>query len=170
MSARSRRTAGLHGVTKLRKFLRKAGKHNGELTKGLIKTLDLQAEETVFVMQRNAPVDDGDLIRSIDMVASNDRLTQVIGPGVKGTTTAKKRTGSRFGTQRIGVSGKKVNFSAQTNFDRFQYMKAYWLEKGTKKMRAHRFIEPTWNSMKGRAASALRKSVKDTLRRLVRSS
>lgn len=166
MAISRRQKAGITGVSELRKLLRNAAKHDGRLVQSLKRVIDEQAEEIEFTMKKLAPRDEGDLVSSITRVTRSDGLSVVIGPGVRGATIAHKRTGHYRGTEQIGKSGKKVTFSNSTNFDRFQYDKALWLERGTKKMGRKRFVAPTISIMSGRTVSAVRNEVNRTLTKL----
>lgn len=169
----------VRGVGKLRLLLRKkiAQKVTGEV-KTAIKESAVEAEE---VLRYFAPRKEGDLISSITHVVSQDGLSAKVAPGIRGATTVKKRSGSYFGTQRISQkTGVKLNFAAQTKFDRFQFMKAYWLEYGTKgrknaegkrvgAIRPYRFVDATYRSVAPKAIKRIDKAVDKALTRLART-
>ena len=164
MAISRRQKAGITGVSELRKLLRRL---EPEYTNRLKQVIADQAEEVEFTMKKLAPRDEGDLVSSIATVIRPDGFKAVVGPGVRGATIAHRRTGHYRGTEQIGKSGKKVTFSNSTNFDRFQYDKALWLERGTKKMGRKRFVAPTISIMAGRVNSAIRSEVKAVLQRVM---
>lgn len=165
MAISSRQKAGIKGVSELRKLLRDVPK---EYTRTLKRVIDEQAEEIEFTMKKLAPRKDGDLVSSITRVIRSDGLVALIGPGIRGALIAQRKTGHLQGTHQVGKGGKLATFSNSTNFDRFQYDKALWLERGTKKMGRHRFVAPTRSIMSGRALSAVRAALDTTLSRLKR--
>jgi len=175
MSARARQKAGIKGVSALRKSLRDAAKIDGALTKEIVETIEGFATETEQVMRYMAPRDEGDMMMSITHISSTDGLSTVIGPGIRGVTTVKKRAGSVGATvgiqggQAVDIqtsTGKRLNFSARTQFDRFQMMKAYWLEVGTKKMGRHPFVRPTFDVVKDKASKGIRDAVNRGLNKI----
>lgn len=143
MANRSRnRARGITGLSRFRKIMRKVP---DILKAELQQTLQDAAEDTATLMRGQFPVREGDLIRSVTWITSQDKLTVVIGPGIKGATTIR-RAGFAYGTTRAYRDGKKINFSDATRKDQFQLFKAYWLEYGTKKgVRPQHNVAKVWD-------------------------
>ena len=173
---RKRQAVAVKGLSSVRKALRHAP---DSIRKEVAQTIEDLSTETEQVMRFMAPHKEGDLISSITHVTSTDGLSSVIGPGIRGATTVKKRSGSYFATVggfKGGVgadiqtgAGKRLRFSGRTNFDRLQLMKAYWLEVGTKRAGRHPFVAPTYDSMRGKISAAISMAVDIGLERALRA-
>lgn len=165
MAIKASQKAGIIGLSSIRLSLRKA---IPAIREEVAKVIEESAAEAVEVERFMAPRSEGDLIQSISYVVSSDGLSAVIGPGIRGATTVKKAAGSYFATRSLSSrTGKVLNFSKQTQFDRFQLMKGYWLEVGTKKMRRHPFVEPTWDSIKHKVVTNVSTAVDIALHKIV---
>lgn len=165
MAIKASQKAGIVGLSSIRRALRNAP---DAIRKEVVKVIEESAAEVAEVERFMAPRSEGDLIQSIAYVVSSDGLSAVVGPGIRGATTIKKAAGSYFATRSLSSrTGKVLNFSKQTQFDRFQLMKGYWLEVGTKKMRRHPFVEPTWDATKHKVVTNVSAAVDIGLHKMV---
>lgn len=175
----------IRGVSKLRQRLRDIGP---ELNKHVRTAIEQSADEMISEIQSRTPIHEGDLIRSVTKVIRPDGLSAYVGPGIKGAMTIKRRTGSFGATVRFSGgravdlqsgTGRKLNFSRQTRHDRFQMMKAYWLEHGTKgrkdksgryiqgsAMPATHFVSKSREVMRHRINGRIKRAVSNALKRV----
>lgn len=126
-----RRKSGLEGVTPLRKKLRRA---DDEITKELRSVVAEGLQAIKMDAIALAPVDEGDLVRSIDISISRDGMTGVVGPGVKTAEIVRRRTNSAWGSviKRGKARGEKIRLSDMRREELWQFFKGYWIEFGTK--------------------------------------
>lgn len=130
--------SGIKGVGKVRAALRKAPQELQEPVRQAIVTwLEAVAQDA----RAGAPVDEGDLVRSIDYKTSADGFRGVAGPGASAVELAVKRhraalkaegksgAGSPFSTR---IASNEIRISATNKEQLWQYFKAYWHERGTK--------------------------------------
>ena len=161
MSRGSRRRAiGYSQVSELRKLLRRIEKDireggSQEVQDAISESARL-AEST---MKSLAPRKTGEMAASIRSAIAPDGLSALVGPGVKGAKTVKRKTGT--------YGSKAVKNSKTTEKDLFQMYKAYWLEVGTKKMSdKKKFVQPTRDLIKDDVIKKIDDAVKRVLSRL----
>lgn len=117
------------GNKKLRKTLRRLP---DGISQDVVNAVNRTAEAIKQDMISMAPVDEGDLVRSIDTKRGRDGLTSVIGPGAKSVSISK----NPFQQAALGKGGPTAKDR------RFQFFKAYWIEFGTKPKNGHPGITP----------------------------
>lgn len=114
-----------------------------------------------------APVDSGDLARSIDYIQSRDGLSGAVGPAAKSMSIVKRSTKSGFATAAIGKL--KLN---ERNKDRlWQFFKGYWVEFGTKgsakrnipPQAARPFMRPAWDANRAWMTERVRAAIRNAL-------
>lgn len=120
MARRSR----IEGPNKLRMKLRRV---DPSIKRGVQDVLRdglnrIQRDALTFV-----PVGTGDLRDSIEVKLSTDKLSGIVGPGVKAAEIMRKKTGSEFAT-----GSRKARLSKRNKVALFQFFKGYWIEFGTK--------------------------------------
>lgn len=130
MARRSRVT----GVNTLRRKLRRM---EPDVQRGIQNAVADVANRIQRDAMSMAPVDEGDLRESIDIKYGRDKLTALIGPGIKAAELVRKATGSVFGqTIKSGKKqGQKFTLSNRSGTGRHAYwqmLKGYWIEFGTK--------------------------------------
>lgn len=118
--------SGIRGINKLRKTLRRI---EPEMQEPIKRAIVNTAEAIKLDAIAGAPVDEGDLVRSIDYKIGRDGFTAVIGPGAKAAEIARSKGGSAFATRTR--RGEIINMSAANKHDLFQFYKGYWHEFGT---------------------------------------
>lgn len=118
------RRSSISGVNKLRKTLRRLEPGVVDQVRGAIK--DSAQAITADAIQL-APVDEGDLVRSIDFKLGRDGLTAVIGPGANAAEIARRKAGSPF-----TAASRSIPLSRANKALLFQFFKGYWIEFGTK--------------------------------------
>lgn len=119
--------SGIKGLNELRRTLRRI---EPELQQPIQTAIHNTAEAIKADAIAGAPVDEGDLVRSIDYKIGRDGFTAVIGPGAKAAEIARSRGGSAFATRTR--KGEVIRMSATNKNLLFQFFKGYWHEFGTK--------------------------------------
>lgn len=161
--ATRRQRSGLQGVTKLRRTLRRI---EPAATEGIRLEIADAAEAIRLDAVSRAPVDEGDLVRSITAKFGRDRLTAVIGPGAKGVLIASRLWASPFATRTAGITTTQFPKSARR--DLFQFFKGYWIEFGTVKMAARPFMIPAFEVNRAHFVGRVRERVRVALERASR--
>lgn len=119
--------SGIRGLNKLRRTLRRIEPDlQDPIRTAILNTAEAIKQDAIA----GAPVDEGDLVRSIDYKIGRDGFTAVIGPGAKAAEIARRKGGSPFATQ--DRRGEIIRLSAANKKLLFQFFKAYWIEYGTK--------------------------------------
>lgn len=119
--------SGIRGLNKLWRTLRRIEPElQDPIRTAILNTAEAIKQDAIA----GAPVDEGDLVRSIDYKIGRDGFTAVIGPGAKAAEIARSRGGSAFSTQ--DRRGEIIRMSAANKNLLFQFFKGYWLEFGTK--------------------------------------
>lgn len=119
--------SGIKGLNKLRRTLRRIEPEMQEPVRAaILNTAEAIKQDAIA----GAPIDEGDLVRSIDYKLGRDGFTAVIGPGAKAAEIARSRGGSAFATQ--DRKGEIIRMSAANKKLLFQFFKGYWHEFGTK--------------------------------------
>ena len=162
MARKNRQASAYARLSPLRKLLRRLGEEDGELLNEVKKAIDESATEVEQVMRFEAPKRDGDLVQSITSVRGKDGLSAYIGPGMRGAETIRRQTGSYFTTRKY----TKTTPSPRTQKNRFQLIKAFWLEFGTKKMPPHPFVGPTKDKTRDNVIRRIDTAVTRTLQRV----
>lgn len=119
--------SGIKGINKLRLTLRRIEPEMQQpIRQAILNTAEAIKQDAIA----GAPVEEGDLVRSIDYKIGRDGFTAVIGPGAKAAEIARSKGGSAFSTQ--DRRGEIIKMSAANKKLLFQFFKGYWLEFGTK--------------------------------------
>lgn len=119
--------SGIKGINKLRRTLRKIEPEmQAPIRQAILNTAEAIKQDAIA----NAPIDEGDLIRSIDYKIGRDGFTAVVGPGAKAAEIQRKKAGSPFATRT--AAGNEVRLSKTNKKLLFQFFKGYWIEFGTK--------------------------------------
>lgn len=159
----------VYGLSKLRRKLARIEPKVG----GKIGTeIQRVAEAVKWQAVADAPREYGDLQASIDYVLSRDKLTAVIGPGVKAVNIKQSRGGSAFAIN--DRKGRTISLSETNKALYFQFLKGYWLEFGTKghngsgAIRPRPFMRPAWdknaNWAKANVHNAVRRALEEAAR------
>lgn len=165
--------SGLRGINKLRRTLRRLEPEVQDLVKvAIVNTSEAIKQDAIA----GAPVDEGDLVRSIDYKIGRDGLTSVIGPGAKAAEIARSKGGSAFATQ--DRKGEIIRMSASNKALLFQFFKGYWHEYGTKgspdhgipPLPARPFMNPAYLLNEAYGKAQVRAAVKAALERASRGS
>lgn len=149
------------GNKKLRRTLRRI---DPSATRELHNAIDATAEAIKQDQIAGAPVDEGDMVREIAVKTGRDGLTAVIGPGAKSVSISK----NPFIEARMGIA------SATKKHRVFQFMKAYWIEFGTKggkgspALPARPFIQPAFDMNREYGLRRIRRSISIALKRASR--
>jgi hypothetical protein len=157
------RRSGLSGVSKLRRTLRRL---DPVLTKEIRREIEITAGAIQADAIAGAPIDEGDLVRSIDYKIGRDGLTAVIGPGAAAAEIARRKTGSAFGTRNAKLKLSKRNTEAL-----YQFFKGYWIEYGTKGVGgvgaqpARPFMGPAYQANERAAVAGLRRAIGQALKK-----
>lgn len=133
----ARRRSRVTGTNILRRKLRRMGPQIQREVQDVVRDGLNKIQRDAMAL---APVDDGDLRESIDVKLGRDKLTGIVGPGVKAAEIVRKATGSVFGQVRKGgkKKGQKVTLSKRNRHAYWQMLKGYWNEFGTKGASARR--------------------------------
>lgn len=119
----------MHGTNKLRRTLRRIDPAlTGELKMSIRET----AEAVVADAIRFTPIDEGDLVRSIDYKLGRDGLTAVIGPGAKAAELVRRKSRSKSAFGRLDKKGQRIKLSKTNRYLYRQFLKGVWVEFGTK--------------------------------------
>jgi len=142
--------SGLSGDKRLRRTLRRVEPATNNKVAAAIEDTAERIESAAIAF---APVDEGDLVRSIARKKGRDGLTYVIGPGAKSVRISK----SPFAEAAVGVKGA-------TKRDRLmQFFKGFWIEFGTRKMRARPFMQPAFDMNRNRGVREVQRAIKQAL-------
>ena len=169
MATASQRS-GIRGINKLRRTLRRI---EPELQEPIRQAIKNTAESIKLDAVAGAPIDEGDLVRSIDYKIGRDGFTAVIGPGARAAEIARRRAGSPFATR---IASGEIRLSAVNKKDLFQFFKAYWIEFGTKGSPEHNvpplparpFMGPAYLLNEEYGKAQVRAAVKQALERASR--
>jgi len=112
------------GVKKLRRTLRRAP---DEITDDVRMAVRRGAEAVHADAVARAPIDEGDLVRSIEIRFGRDGLTAVVGPGARAVQLARRKAGTEFATR-----SPRLRLSRRNKDLLFQFFKGRWIEFGTK--------------------------------------
>lgn len=154
------RRSGIRGLNHLRRTLRRI---DPAITEGVRGELADAAEAIRLDAIAGAPVDEGDLVRSIAVRFGSDRLTAVIGPGARGVQNITRKTGSPWATRTAGL---RISRSARR--DLMQFFKAWWIEFGTVKMPARPFMGPAFEANRRHFVARVRREISNALERASR--
>jgi hypothetical protein len=157
----SRRKYSYAGLPKLRKTLQRL---EPDAVKD-IKTVFYQGAEAIWMdavnnLQSKLSGDGyGDLLASVTIKYGRDGMTAVIGPGAKTVTINK----SPWNTRLYVKDSQK--------HEAWQFFKGYWFEFGTKGYPEHNippqparpFMNPAYDTNKGRITKGVQKAVHDAL-------
>lgn len=140
--AKQNQARGYAGLSKLRKTLKRI---EPETTNGIRAVIDKGAEaiETDILINGQSHHLTGDMLESVSVKKGRDGMTAVIGPGAKWVSINK----SPFNTEIV---------TEKNAWGAFQFLKAYWIEFGTKgkpelnipPLPAQPFVQPAWDSNK----------------------
>jgi len=163
--------SGIRGINKLRKTLRRI---EPEMQEPIKQAIVNTAEAIKLDAIAGAPIDEGDLVRSIDYKIGRDGFTAVIGPGARAAEIARSKGGSAFATRT--VSGEIIKMSAANKALLFQFYKGYWHEFGTKgspennipPLPARPFMNPAYQMNEEYGKQQVRAAVKLALERASR--
>jgi len=125
VSANSKRA--YQGINKLRRLLRKM---DPEITQPVKDAIKQGAQAIEADMMMGAPVDEGDLQRSISYKLGNDGMSAYIGPGADRAVIRK--SGFAGGARKYTKSGDLTRATIKDDDARFQLSKANWIEFGVK--------------------------------------
>lgn len=153
----------LVGANKLRRTL---GRIDKTVTAQVRDAVQDVAEAVKWDAVERAPVDEGDLVRSIDYKLSSDGMSAVVGPGARAAEIVRKKAGSAF------KSRMDIKISAKTKEGLFQFFKGYWIEFGTKgnrktgvgKKAPRPFMKPAWDTQSEWAKTRVRVAVNRALK------
>jgi len=121
------RARGYAGMSKLRKLLNKMEPD----TRGLVSDVIEDGAQAIRAdMMIGAPVDDGDLVRSISYKLGRNGLSAYIGPGADRASIAKRGFGQS--QRRYTKGGSLTSATLKDDHARLQLYKAHWYEHGTK--------------------------------------
>lgn len=140
------------GDKRLRRTLRRVEPSTGRrVAEAVQETAEAIRQDAIA----RAPVDEGDLIRSIEAKAGRDGLTYVIGPGAKSVSISK----NPYRQAALGIRSR-------TKRSRYwQFFKGVWIEFGTSKMPARPFMQPAFDLNKRfgmtRIQAAIRRALSD---------
>lgn len=161
----------IRGINRLRQTLRRIEPEMQEpIRQAVLNTAEAIKQDAIA----GAPIDEGDLVRSIDYKIGRDGFTAVIGPGAKAAEIARSRGGSAFATQ--DRRGEIIKMSAANKKLLFQFFKGYWHEFGTKgspehgikPLRATPFMNPAYFLNEEYGKQQIRAAVKAALERASR--
>ena len=158
--ARGPRRSGLSGVPRLRRVLRQI---EPEMVAPIRAEIADAAEAIRLDAVARAPVDEGDLVRSIGKTFGRDGLTAVIGPGARGVRIMQRRAGSAFATRTADL---KISKAARR--DLFQFFKGFWIEFGTVRTAARPFMNPAFEANRAYFMARVRRAVDRALERASR--
>lgn len=163
------------GVNKLRRTLRRI---DPDLTKQLREVMASGARAIERDARAMAPVDQGDLRDSIQVLISRDGLTAIIGPAARAAEIVRRRTGSEFGriVSKGRGRGKQIRLSIRNKRLLMNFYKGYWYEFGTKgdprkgvhPQPARPFMRPAYDRNAGRITAAARAQISSVLERAAR--
>jgi HK97 gp10 family phage protein len=166
-----RKRSGFSGVTKLRKTLRRV---DPEITKGLKDIVSNGAASIARDMAMMAPVDDGDLARSISYKMGRDGFTAVIGPGANNAQIRSKGFGEV--KAKYTKSGALTKVTLRNKDARWQLYKALWVEFGTKTGKkgssaqpARPFLAPAMDLNRGRISRSVSAEINRILTKVAQS-
>jgi hypothetical protein len=149
------------GNKKLRRTLRRI---DPSATRELHQAIEDTAEAIKQDQIAGAPVDEGDMVREISVKKGRDGLTAVIGPGAKSISISK----NPFIEARKGIRGATKKHRV------FQFMKAYWIEFGTKggngspALPPRPFVQPAFDLNRAYGLRRIRQAIKLALERASR--
>lgn len=153
----ARQRMGFAGVTKLRRKLRRMDK---SITQGVRSEIEAAAKSIEMDMLVMAPVDEGDLARSISYKIGKDGMTALIGPAARSTQIKR---GLKSGPTKYTKSGRLTAATIRNKKARFELYKAMWLEFGTSNMAARPFIQPAYDANKDEFTKRVRNAVSAAL-------
>jgi len=157
---------GFSGVTPLRRKLRSM---DYLTSRGVMVEIRAGAEAIERDMIGGAPIDEGDLARSIAHKLGRDGFTAVIGPGADNATIMKSGLGDV--ASKFTKGGELTSVTIRNKEARVNLFKALWAEFGTKDhggTSARPFIQPAYDANKDqisrRTKAAVIKALKDAAR------
>lgn len=163
MSTRSKRAYA--GVDKLRKLMRKL---DPETTQGVKDVLKDGADAIQFSMLMGAPVDEGDMARSIAVKLGRDGMTAYIGAGADRANIVKSGFGAV--TAKYTKSGALTSATIKDKDALFQLYKSHWIEHGTSArgnhpgQRPRPFINSAYDAHADRIQAEMSKAIDEALR------
>lgn len=165
--------SGIKGINKLRKTLRRIEPELQEPVRQAVKNTAEAIKQDAIML---APIDEGDLVRSIDYKIGRDGFTAVVGPGAKAAEIARSKGGSAFATRDL--RGEIIKMSAANKHLLFQFFKGYWHEFGTKgspernipPLPARPFMNPAFFLNEEYGKQQVRAAVKQALERASRGA
>lgn len=161
----------VRGTNKLRRTLRRIEPGISQGVKDDVRDI---AEAVKWDAVSRAPVDEGDLVRSIDYRLGRDGLTAIIGPGAKAADIARRKKPAGGNVFRAATKG--VRLSKANKELLFQFFVGYWNEYGTKgnprknipARPAQPFMRPAWDLNRQWGIDRMRRSVNNALERAAR--
>jgi len=142
--------SGVSGNKKLRRTLRRVDPVTNSKVAAAIEDTAEKIESAAVAF---APVDEGDLVRSIARKKGRDGLTYVIGPGAKSVKISK----SPFAEAAVGVTG------ATKSHRLMQFFKGFWIEFGTRNMPARPFMKPAFDFNRDQGVRDVQRAIKKAL-------
>lgn len=165
--------SGIRGINKLRRTLRRIEPElQDPIRTAILNTAEAIKQDAIA----GAPIDEGDLVRSIDYKTGRDGFTAVVGPGARAAEIVRRRSGSPFATRTR--QGLVIRLSAANKNLLFQFFKGYWIEFGTKGSPKHNipplparpFMNPAYLLNEEYGKAQVRAAVKAALDRASRGS
>lgn len=157
------------GINKLRRTINRLEQEEREvIQKALYRAArDIQKDAIGIATLKNIRLT-GEMIESISIKRSRDKLSAVIGPGADRITQLKNNPWNTS-----GFTGKRSDTVIKNNEAQWNMMKAWWAEFGTGPpvpQDPRPFMNPAWEENKDKFTRHVRAAVKRTLRKVSRES
>lgn len=163
--ASQNRARGFVGVTRLRRKLRRMDQ---AITADIRQAIAAGARDIEQDMVGGAPVDEGDLVRSIAHKVSKDGFAAAIGPGAG---TAQFTKGFGVIKEKYTKDGGLTAASVRNKHIREQLYKARWIEFGTQQGKpgshpqpARPFMQPAFDANKHAITRAVHVAINTALK------